>query len=183
MALACVLYEQGAWAESFRLLLRLSAAGTRTAPLFYNQALCLEQAGQWEKAISCLEKALSLLKGGKSVWEQPTGEEEVLQILCEQQCARAEYRFPMQEEEAVCLPAYARERILRLMIDLCARQKDGARVRTLAASLPGNGFENVARAASNHRKGELTWMLCKFGVLITKTQTLKPSSRCISSVR
>ena len=44
------------------------------------------------------------------------------------------------------MPAYARERILRLMIDLCARQKDGARVRTLSASLPGNGFENVARA-------------------------------------
>ena len=41
MALACVLYEQGARAESFRLLLRLSAAGNRTAPLFYNQALCL----------------------------------------------------------------------------------------------------------------------------------------------
>lgn len=53
LALACALYEQGAWAESYRLLLRLSAAGRRSAPLFYNQALCLEQAGQTEKAVAC----------------------------------------------------------------------------------------------------------------------------------
>lgn len=65
MALVCTLYEQGALAECFRLLLRLSAAGTRTAPLLYNEALCLERAGQRERAISCLEKALSCLKGGK----------------------------------------------------------------------------------------------------------------------
>lgn len=147
MTLACALYEQGAWAESFRLLLRLSAAGKRTAPLFYNKALCLERAGQCEEAISCLEKALSCLKGGKREWEKPSGEEEVLRILYDQQCAQAQYRFPMREEEAGCLPAYARERILRLMIDLCAQQKDGARVRTLAASLPGeNRFENVEKA-------------------------------------
>ncbi len=146
MALACSLYEQGAWAESFRLLLRLSAAGVRTAPLFYNKALCFEQAGQWEKAISCLEKALSCLKGGKGNPEKPSGEEEVLQILYEQQCAQAQYRFPMREEEAICLPAYARQRILRLMIDLCARQNDGARVKSLAASLSGNHFENVEKA-------------------------------------
>lgn len=49
LALACALYEQGAWAESYRLLLRLSAAGRRSAPLFYNQALCLKQAGRPKK--------------------------------------------------------------------------------------------------------------------------------------
>ncbi|OUO44598.1 hypothetical protein [Flavonifractor sp. An306] len=146
MALACVLYEQGARAESFRLLLRLSAAGNRTAPLFYNQALCLEQAGQREKAISCLEKALSCLKSGKRELEKPSGEAEVLRILYERQCAQAQYRFPMREAEAVCLPAYARERILRLMIDLCAQLNDGARVRTLVASLQGKRFENVEKA-------------------------------------
>lgn len=59
LALACSLYEQGARAESFRLLLRLSALGVKTAPLYYNQALCFEQAGQPDKALSCLEKALS----------------------------------------------------------------------------------------------------------------------------
>lgn len=32
LALACSLYEQGARAESFRLLLRLSALGVKTAP-------------------------------------------------------------------------------------------------------------------------------------------------------
>lgn len=146
MALACTLYERGAWAESFRLLLRLSAAGRRTAPLFYNEALCLEQAGQREKAISCLAKALSYLKGDKKDPEKPSGEEETLKTLYEQQCAGAQYRFPMREEEAVCLPAYARERILRLMIDLCAQQNDGARVRALAASLSGKRFENVEKA-------------------------------------
>lgn len=35
LALACSLYEQGARAESFRLLLRLSAVGVKTAPLYY----------------------------------------------------------------------------------------------------------------------------------------------------
>ena len=44
------------------------------------------------------------------------------------------------------MPAYARERILRLMIDLCAQLNDGARVRTLAASLQGKRFENVEKA-------------------------------------
>lgn len=44
MALACTLYEQGATAECFRLLQRLSASGARTAPLLYNTALCLEEA-------------------------------------------------------------------------------------------------------------------------------------------
>lgn len=146
MALACALYEQGAWAESFRLLLRLSAAGKRTAPLFYNQALCLEQAGQTEKAVACLENALACLKDGKREPETPFGEEETLRILYERQCAQARYRFPMREEEAACLPAYARERVLRLLIDLCARQKDGARVRSLAASLPGKRFENLEKA-------------------------------------
>ena len=34
MALVCALCEAGAWAESFCLLLRMSAAGKRTAPLF-----------------------------------------------------------------------------------------------------------------------------------------------------
>lgn len=34
MALVCALCEEGAWAEGFRLLLRMSAAGKRTAPLF-----------------------------------------------------------------------------------------------------------------------------------------------------
>ena len=49
MALACTLYEQGAPAECFRLLQRLSASGVRTAPLLYNTALCLEEAGQPER--------------------------------------------------------------------------------------------------------------------------------------
>lgn len=34
MALVCALCEEGAWTEGFRLLLRLSAEGKRTAPLF-----------------------------------------------------------------------------------------------------------------------------------------------------
>lgn len=145
-AFACTLYEQGAGAESLRLLLRLSAAGRKTAPLFYNQALCFEQAGQTEKAVSCLEKALSCLKKEKKEPQKTSGEEETLQILYGQQCSRAGYRFPMREEEAVFVPAYARERILRLMIDLCAKQNDGTRVKSLAASLPGKQFENVEKA-------------------------------------
>lgn len=56
MALACSLYEQGAWAESFRLLLRLSAAGVRTTPLFYNKALCFEQAGSGKKQFPVWKK-------------------------------------------------------------------------------------------------------------------------------
>lgn len=146
MDLACALYERGAWAESFRLLLRLSTMGKRTAPLFYNQALCLERAGQREKAISCLEKALSCLKGGKREQEKPTGEEEILCILYQQQCTQAQYQFPMREEEATCLPVYARERILRLLIDLCAQQNDRGKVRALAAFLSGTCFKNVEKA-------------------------------------
>lgn len=138
-ALACILYEQGAWAESFRLLLRLSAAGRKTAPLFYNQALCFEQAGQTDKALSCLTRE-------KREPQKTTGEEETMQILYGQQCDRGGYRFPMRDEEAVCLPAYARERIIRLMIDLCAKQNDGTRVKSLAASLLGKQFENVEKA-------------------------------------
>lgn len=145
-ALACTLYEQGAWAESFRMLLCLSAAGRKTAPLFYNQALCFEQAGQTDKALSCLEKALSCLKREKREPQKPTGEEETMQILYGQQCTRGGYRFPMREEEALCVPAYARERIIRLMIDLCAKQNDATRVKSLAASLPGKQFENVEKA-------------------------------------
>lgn len=146
MTLVCALCEAGAWAEGFRLLLRMSAAGKRTAPLFYNEALCLAQAGWPDKAISCLEKALACLKAGKTEPEKTSGEEEALRILYERQCAQARYIFPMRDEEAVRLPAYARERILRLMIDLCAQQNDGARVRSLAASLPGKRFENVEKA-------------------------------------
>lgn len=146
MALACTLYEQGALAESFRLLQRLSASGKRTAPLLYNKALCLEQAGQPERAISCLEKALSCLRGGKKEQTKASGEEDVLLILRERQCTQARYRFPMREEEALYLPDYARERILRLLIDLCAQQGDGARVRNLAASLRGKCFTNVENA-------------------------------------
>ena len=145
MALACTLYERGARAESFRLLRRLSASGKRTAPLLYNMALCLEEAGQGEQAVSCLEKALSCLSGGKRE-RLPTGDEEALRILYERQCGQAEYRFPMRAEEAACLPDYARERILRLLIDLCARRNDGARGRSLAASLPGRRFDNVEKA-------------------------------------
>lgn len=145
MALACALYEQGACAECFRVLLRLSTAGRRTAPLWYNMALCLEDAGQQERAFSCLEKALSGLKGERAP-TQPPGEAEVLRILHEQQCGQARYRFPMREDEASCLPDYARERILRLMIDLCAQRNDGSRVRSLAASLAGNHFDNVEKA-------------------------------------
>lgn len=146
MALVCVLYEQGARAECFRLLRRLSAAGIRTASLLYNEALCLAQAGQLERALSCLEKALSCLRGGQRGQAALSGEEEVLRTLDEQQCEQAGYRFPMREEEAACLPAYARERILRLMIDLCAQLNDGVRVRSLAASLPGRRFDNVEKA-------------------------------------
>lgn len=146
MALACTLYEQGALAESFRLLQRLSASGKRTAPLLYNKALCLERAGQREQAISCLEKALSCLRGGKKEQMRPSGEEDVLRLLQEQQCAQARYRFPMRAEEAACLPDYARERILRLLIDLRAQENDGLRVRSLAASLPSGCFENVENA-------------------------------------
>ncbi len=155
MALACALYERGAWAESFRLLLRLSAAGKRTAPLLYNKALCLERAGRREEALSCLENALACLKSGKREWVKPSGEEAALQTLYEQQCAKAQYRFPMREEEAACLPDYARERVLRLMIDLYAQQKDGARVRGLAASLPGKHFDNLERALRETAEKEM----------------------------
>ena len=154
LALACALYEQGAWAERYRLLLRLSAAGRRSAPLFYNQALCLEQAGQTEKAVACLEKALACLKVAKPEREKPSGEEETLRILYEKQCEQAGDRFPMREEEAACLPAYARERVLRVLIDLCARQKDGARVRSLAASLAGKSFANLEKALRETAKKE-----------------------------
>lgn len=154
MALVCTLYEQGARAECLRLLLRLSAVGKRTAPLLYNMALCLEQAGQEERALTCLEKALACLRGGKKPPAGPPGEEDALRILHEQQCAQARYRFPMREEEAVSLPEYARERILRLMIDLCARRHDGARVRSLSASLPGKRFDNVEKALEQTAKKE-----------------------------
>lgn len=146
LALACSLYEQGARAESFRLLLRLSALGVKTAPLYYNQALCFEQAGQPDKALSCLEKALSCVTKEKREPGKPSGEEETLQVLYKQQCEQAAYRFPMKAEEPICLPAYARERILRLMIDICVQQNDTARAKALAASLPGNHLENVENA-------------------------------------
>lgn len=154
MSLACTLYEQGAWAETFRLLRRLSASGERSAPLLYNMALCLDQAGQTERALSCLEKALSSLRGGRRERRKPTGDEETLRILYECQCARAGYCFPMRMEEAACLPDYARERILRLMITLCARLGDAARVRSLAASLPGKHFDDVEKALTETAERE-----------------------------
>lgn len=154
MALVCTLYEQGARAECLRLLLRLSAAGKRTAPLLYNMALCLDQAGQTERALSCLENALSSLRVGRRERRKPTGDEEALRILYECQCARAGYRFPMRMEEAACLPDYARERILRLMITLCARLGDAARVRSLAASLPGKHFDDVEKALAETAERE-----------------------------
>lgn len=146
MTLACTLYEQGARAECLRLLLRMSATGKQSAPLLYNTALCLEQAGQREQALSCLEKALSRLRGSRGEQLRISGAEEALDILRECQCERAEYRFPMRMEEAACLPDYARERILRLMIDICAQLGDGTRVRSLAASLSGKHFANVEKA-------------------------------------
>lgn len=77
---------------------------------------------------------------------KPSGDEDVLHVLYERQCGQAQYRFPMREEEALCLPDYARERILRLLIDLCAQQGDGARVRSLTASLRRKCFANVENA-------------------------------------
>lgn len=146
MSLACDLYERGAWAESFRLLLRLSSAGAKSASLFYNEALCVWHAGNVDKAIEYLEKALVCLKSGKREQEKPTGEEQTILTLYQQQCAQAQYTFAMRQEEVEYLPTYARERILRLLIDLCAQQNDGARVRTLAASLPSKNFENINKA-------------------------------------
>lgn len=112
------------------------------------------RAGQTEKAVACLEKALACLKVAKPEREKPSGEEETLRILYEKQCEQAGYRFPMREEEAACLPAYARERVLRVLIDLCARQKDGARVRSLAASLAGKSFANLEKALRETAKKE-----------------------------
>lgn len=146
MTLACQLYERGAWAECFRLLLRLSASGIKTASLFYNQALCVLQANKVDKAIEYLEKALACFKSTKREQEKPTGLEEVILHLYQQQCAQAQYIFPMTEEEVTYLPTYARERVLRLLIDLCAQQNDGIRVKTLTASLAGKHFENVEKA-------------------------------------
>ena len=146
MTLACELYERGAWAECFRLLLRLFASGIKTASLFINKALCLLQVNKLDKAIECLEKALTYLKTTKREQEKTTGFEEIILDLYQIQCKNANYIFPMREEEVEYLPTYARERILRLLIDLCAQQNDGARVKTLAASLPGKSFDNIAKA-------------------------------------
>lgn len=77
---------------------------------------------------------------------RPSGEKASLRFLHEQQCEQAGYRFPWREEEAACLPDYARERILRLMLDLCAQRHDGTRARGLTASLPANHFTNVEDA-------------------------------------
>ena len=57
-------------------------------------------------------------------------------------------------EEAGLALACARERVLRVLIDLCARQKDGARVRSLAASLAGKSFANLEKALRETAKKE-----------------------------
>lgn len=41
-----------------------------------------------------------------------------------------------------------------MLIDLCARQKDGARVRSLAASLAGKSFANLEKALRETAKKE-----------------------------
>lgn len=116
--------------------------------------------------------------------EKPSGEEETLRILYEKQCEQAGYRFPMREEAAACLPAYARERVLRVLIDLCARQKDGARVRSLAASLAGGADCNLRNLdgetplilAAREGRNDMTALLIENGADVNLTDNLQFSA-------
>lgn len=141
--LGCRLLERGAHADAYLLFSALQGEQERHPAVLFNLCLCHVAAGEWEPCPKLLEQALGALKKNLV---SGTPKNATYRALMERQAAGRGYLFPLPESAPALAPEYARECVLRLLVDACAALGMWEQVRRLAAQLEPKGYVNVTKA-------------------------------------
>lgn len=149
--LGCQLLERGAHADAYRLFSELYREKGQHPAALYNLALCHLAAGEWEPCLRLLERAMAQLRKGQ-------GEAAPLlnttgRALSRRQAAGRSYLFPMPETAPDLAPGYARECVLRLLVDACSACSMWEQLQALAQQLPHEEYSNV-QAALRQLRGQ-----------------------------
>lgn len=142
-SLACCLYQNGAYADAYRLFLALSKEKTHPIVLL-NLGLCYLSAQEWQYALNTFEKIPSLIKQQHLGTVLPN--DTTYGALLSPSGKSDGYRMPLPETAADYAPEYALSTVQRLMIDCCVQLDLWDRVRSLAGPLRGKHYANVEQA-------------------------------------
>ncbi|WP_338102035.1 hypothetical protein [Methanolapillus millepedarum] len=143
------LLSHSEFADAFLIFSNISEKTEDVAALF-NLALCEKNAGDDQKAILTLEKALNLAKKIQSPEIDAAFSSAVLSknyaALSQKEKESAAYLSPMPQEYPRLFSKSAKEKITRVLIDVCLKCELWDKIIILSASLQGKGYINVEKA-------------------------------------
>jgi hypothetical protein len=140
---------QGRDAEAYLLL---SEAGLEKEPSARHAlGICHLRADNPDKAVSCFEQALALLKAGiakespVSGLEPPPTDETYIRLAVKQIAAKA-YLRPMDADFCSRFPKTAKQTVLLSLIHAYRETGNDEQARRLAAGLAGKEFEEYKKS-------------------------------------
>ena len=136
------LMMSGAPAQAYRIFKDLSKKPNISVQ--FNLALCYAIMGNHQEAVRLLEKVLQMMPTSPT---EPVNDDVYLKLRPTEK-KNADYRSPFQLELPVALPQFARECVRRCLIDSYRELEDWDKVRSIAAMVKEDGFDNVAYAVS-----------------------------------
>ena len=127
--------------EIFQGIVKISP----TPAAHFNLALCYVQAELWHEAIADLEWAVQLLPQHAAIRPE-LDLSGAVQAMERREAETEGYRGPMTESLPARMPSKAKERMLRLLVDLYLATGQADSVRQTAQQLQSKRFDNVERA-------------------------------------
>ncbi|WP_338100320.1 hypothetical protein [Methanolapillus africanus] len=143
------LLSNSEFADAFLIFANISEK-TEEPAAFFNLALCEMEAGDDQKAILTLEKALAAIKKTQTPDNDAAFSSGILSknyaALSQKEKESAAYLSPMPQEYPRLLSKSAKEKIMRVLIDACFRCELWDKIIILSASVQGKGYTNVEKA-------------------------------------
>ena len=136
------LFEAGAYAQAYRLFSELSSKPNTSVQ--FNLALCNILSKEYQNAMILLEKALRFIPMAQK--DLPT--DNVYNKLRPIDKSNDSYKCAFDAELPAVRPQYAKECIMRCLIDVYSELGMWDKVRSTSATLGDTGFGNVDIALS-----------------------------------
>ena len=133
------------YTEAFMVFDKLNKSHRHPACMF-NLALCHLQAGEWRSAALLLEEAGALLSGKELSAIAPPEKKELIGKLSALEAQTEAYRQPMPLQTPESYGHMAKDKILRLLVDVYEGCGLWDKALNLGQKLEGKKYKNVMKA-------------------------------------
>ena len=134
------LLRSGTYAQAYRIFNDLSKKPN--VSILFNLAICHFRSGEYQESAKSLERALQLIpmSPAEKVVDSTYDKLRVVDR------SENDYMAPFDLELPTVLPQYARECIRRCLVDSYLELRSWDKVRSIAAMIGEEGFDNVNKA-------------------------------------